>query len=118
MVIGSSPVGPTTINMQIPIVKKENDKIIIELNERQAEILAMLLGTLSPSSVRSTINDYFKHYDEKYRPALCSAHKPVSEQGWQEQDTMVTGYIHNGLTTALNWHEKYDPRDQDEELTD
>jgi len=103
--------------MKIPIVKKENDKILIELNERQAEILAMLLGTLSPAKVRTIINDYFGRYSVGSCPELCASHKSVDVPGWQEQDTMVTHHVFSGLIKELNWHEKYDREYQGEEET-
>ena len=83
------------IQRKVPKVRKTlSGKYQVIMNERQAEILKLLLGTTSPLSVRKTIND-------RYGREIVEPHRPVSHPEWQLGDTMVMSYIYIGLSEAL-----------------
>jgi len=89
--------------MKVPQVKKTiTGKYRITLNKRQAEVLAMFLGTQSPISVFHTVNKYWANIPEDTRPPLMERHRGVDKEGWRTQDTMVVSHIYSGLIRFID----------------
>ncbi len=92
--------------MEEPKVELIDEKVVITLEPRHAELLAMLLGTFSVNSFEKTINDFYSK--EGYAvPFLCGPHIPTSEPNWRLSEPMTGGHIFNGISDVLDFEGRY-----------